>query len=63
LSRAARLLTCLTGDVRYFAKHLPAVLTDRERLAEQFIRYEKARRSARTQGDDRLRNRTLERTR
>ena len=53
----------LGGHVRYFAMHLPPVLTDRERLAEQFIRYAKARRSPRTQGDDRVRNRTLERTR
>jgi hypothetical protein len=27
----------LAGDVRYFAKHLPAVLTDRERLAAELI--------------------------
>jgi Relaxase/Mobilisation nuclease domain len=27
----------LAGDVRYFAKHLPPVLTDRQRLAAQFI--------------------------
>jgi len=50
----------LGGHVRYFAMHLPPVLTDRERLAEQFIRFAKARRSPRTQGDDRVRNRTLE---
>jgi len=53
----------LGGHVRYFAMHLPPVLTDRERLAEQFIRYEEARRSPRTQEDDRVRNRTLELTR
>lgn len=29
----------LAGDVRYFAKHLPPVLTDRERLAEDLIRH------------------------
>jgi predicted DNA-binding protein len=29
----------LAGDVRYFAKHLPPVLTDRERLAAAFIRH------------------------
>ncbi|HTV97823.1 MAG TPA: relaxase/mobilization nuclease domain-containing protein [Steroidobacteraceae bacterium] len=29
----------LAGDVRYFADHLPAVLTDRQRLAVQFIRF------------------------
>ncbi len=27
----------LAGDVRYFAAHLPQVLTDRERLASQFV--------------------------
>jgi len=53
----------LGGHVRYFAMHLPPVLTDRERLAEQFIRYAKARRSPKTQGDDRVRDRTLELTR
>jgi hypothetical protein len=29
----------LAGDVRYFADHLPPVLTDRQRLAAQFIRF------------------------
>ena len=53
----------LGGHVRYFATHLPPVLTDRERLAEQFIRFAKAQRSRRTRGDDRVRNRTLELTR
>lgn len=27
----------LAGDVRYFANHLPPVLTDRQRLAAEFI--------------------------
>jgi hypothetical protein len=53
----------LGGHVRYFAMHLPPVLTDRERLAEQFIRFAKAQRSTQTRGDDRLRDRTTERTR
>ena len=53
----------LAGDVRHFAMHLPPVLTDRERLAEQFIRYAKAQRSARMRGDDKVRDRTTERTR
>ncbi len=34
----------LAGDVRYFAKHLPPVLTDRQRLAAQFIRLAEKRR-------------------
>ena len=53
----------LGGHVRYFAMHLPPVLTDRERLAEQFIRFAKAQRSTRTRGDDRLHDRATERTR
>ena len=52
----------LAGDVRYFANHLPPVRTDRERLAEEFVRFFKER-SAKARGDDRLRDRTLERTR
>ena len=31
----------LAGDVRYFASHLPPVLTDRQQLAAQFIRFTK----------------------
>ena len=53
----------LGGEVRYFAMHLPPVLTDRERLAAELIQLAKERRSARTRGDDRVRDRTLERTR
>jgi len=53
----------LGGEVRYFAMHLPPVLTDRERLAAELLQYAKERRSARTRGDDRVRDRTLERTR
>jgi hypothetical protein len=53
----------LGGDVRYFATHLPPVLTDRERLTEQFMLFVRAARSARTRGDDRIRDRTLERAR
>jgi hypothetical protein len=43
--------------------NLPPALTDRERLAEQFVRFAKAQKSAGTQGDDRVRDRTIERTR
>ena len=53
----------LAGDVRYFAKHLPPVLTDRERLAAEFTRFVNTERSARTRVDDRLRDRTIGRTR
>jgi hypothetical protein len=34
----------LAGDVRYFARHLPPVLTDRQRLAAQFIRFKEQER-------------------
>jgi hypothetical protein len=53
----------LGGDVRYFAMHLPPVLTDRERLTEQFMRFVSTERSARTREDDRVRDRRSERTR
>jgi Relaxase/Mobilisation nuclease domain len=36
----------LARDVRYFANHLPSVLTDKERLAIDFIRHRESRRSA-----------------
>ena len=36
----------LAGDVRYFAKHLPPVLTDAERLAEKFTQHLGASREA-----------------
>jgi hypothetical protein len=47
----------LAGNVCWFATHLPTVLTDRERLATDFIRYVKAHRSGRTQADNRVRDR------
>jgi hypothetical protein len=53
----------LGGDVRYFARHLPPVLTDRERLATEFTRFVNKDRAARTPRDDRVRDRTMERTR
>jgi hypothetical protein len=37
----------LAGDVRYFANHLPPVLTDKEKLARRFIKHIKMQRSAR----------------
>jgi hypothetical protein len=36
----------LAGDVRYFAKHLPPVLTDRERLAAAFIQHVQRQRAS-----------------
>jgi len=53
----------LAGEVRSFATRLPPVLTDRERLAVEFIRHVKAERAARTRGDERARDGTEERTR
>ena len=52
----------LAGDVRYFASHLPPALTDRERLAHEFIKYLKAT-SVRTRGEDLGRDRDAERSR
>ena len=53
----------LAGDVRYFAWHLPRVLTDRQRLAAQFIRIKEERREAEPDGPERAHPRVLERTR
>jgi hypothetical protein len=36
----------LAGDVRYFAKHLPPVLTDRERLAAAFVQHMQQKRAS-----------------
>ncbi|MDB6013973.1 MAG: Relaxase/mobilization nuclease family protein [Gammaproteobacteria bacterium] len=35
--------TTLAGEVRYFSRHLPPVLTDRERLAVQFLQHRASR--------------------
>ena len=53
----------LASDVRYFANHLPPVLTDRERLATDFIRFVNAQKSGRAPGQDTARDHTNERTR
>jgi len=53
----------LGDQVRYFARHLPPVLTDRERLAEEMLRLARAKKLGWTREDDRVRDRTLERTR
>jgi hypothetical protein len=52
----------LAGDVRYFAKHLPPVLTDRERLAQDFIRHLRTK-SAPAHQQDLIRSRELDRSR
>jgi hypothetical protein len=53
----------LGDQIRYFARHLPPVLTDRERLAVEMIQRARAKRPGRTREDDRIRDRTMERTR
>jgi hypothetical protein len=55
--------SALAGEVRQFAKNLPPVLTDRERIASELIRHVNAQRSARTREDDLVRERLWERTR
>jgi hypothetical protein len=53
----------LAGDVRYFANHLPRVLTDRERLAEKFIQRLKGHGRPQSRENDLVRDRAAERTR
>jgi hypothetical protein len=53
----------LAGEVRNFAATLPRVLTDRERLAVQFIRHLQDQRSRSTGKDELVRDRTQEFTR
>jgi len=53
----------LAGDVRYFANHLPQVLTDRERLAERFIQHLKGHVHPQDREKDLVRDRAAERTR
>jgi relaxase-like protein len=43
----------LAGDVRYFASHLPPVLTDRQRLAAQIIGFIKKQRGIERDGPER----------
>jgi Relaxase/Mobilisation nuclease domain len=53
----------LAGDVRYFAGHLPPVLTDRQRLAAQFIRFTQKQRQIQQVGPERPDPKVQERTR
>lgn len=51
----------LAGDVRYFAKHLPPVLTDRERLAAALVQHmQRQRASDSSNREHRLRERSNE---
>ena len=52
----------LAGDVRYFASNLPKVLTDREKLAMQLLRYQASQR-AKNEPRVEQRTREIERTR
>jgi hypothetical protein len=53
----------LAADVRRFAGHLPPVLTDKERLAIEFIRHRESRKSAQRTAEERTRERGEEFTR
>jgi hypothetical protein len=53
----------LAGDVRYFAGHLPPVLTDRQRLAVQLIRITEKQRQIQRDGHERGYSKDPERTR
>ncbi len=52
----------LAGEVRYFAKHLPPVLTDRQQLAEKFLRFKGQQRRVEPQGHAQANPRDQERT-
>ncbi len=47
----------LAADVRYFARHLPPVLTDKERLAGEFLRHRQSSRVAQRASDRPTRDR------
>jgi len=53
----------LAGEVRYFANHLPSVLTDKERLAINFLRHRESQRSAHRGAEEPILDRREEFTR
>lgn len=53
----------LGGDVRYFVKNLPPVLSDRARLAAHLIQIVNARKAPRTHENDNVRDRSVDRSR
>jgi type IV secretion system T-DNA border endonuclease VirD2 len=55
--------TALASEVRQFAKNLPPVLTDRERIATELVRHVNAQRSAQTRGRYVVRERDQEKIR
>ena len=52
----------LAGEVRYFAKHLPPVFTDRQRLSAQFLRFKERQRQLQPEGSARADPNDPERT-
>jgi Relaxase/Mobilisation nuclease domain len=52
----------LAGEVRYFAKHLPPILTDRQQLAAKFLQFKGQQRRAEPQGHGQANPRDQERT-
>jgi hypothetical protein len=52
----------LAGEVRYFAKHLPPVLSDRQQLAAQFFRFQERQRRVEPEGLAQANPRDQERT-
>jgi hypothetical protein len=55
--------TILASEVRYFSRHLPPVLTDRERLAVQFLQHRASRRATAPAVGENTRRRDDPRTR
>jgi hypothetical protein len=53
----------LAGDVRHFANHLPPVLTDKERLAIEFLSHRKRQRSEQRAAEEPIREQDKEFTR
>jgi hypothetical protein len=52
----------VAGEVRYFAMHLPPVLTDRQRFAAQFIRFKEQQRRLKLEAPERSHPKDQERT-
>jgi hypothetical protein len=52
----------LAGEVRHFAMHLPPVLTDRQNLAAQFLRFREQQRRVKPEGPSQGNPRDHERT-
>ena len=55
--------TALAGEVRDFVRHLPRALTDKERMAMQFIKFQGEQELRRTAVEEKVRSNDHERTR